>query len=212
MIRSEVPTARAPHSVDRAKTAVGNCVEGKFAGVVGTLQASDYELRANLAQRPEELVMVPLRVPGLSSDDPDDKAQDIDMRDGTLRFDLPLKQKQVLQGATEQATLAQIHREQGERSNDFASDAQMLMQVPIATLSPLVEGNYPGAAQALTFRTRVLQSLVDLRSQLRGPPGQSASVPAAALQQLDVLDRLTEGDPERQAFLARELNKGGSMP
>jgi predicted acylesterase/phospholipase RssA len=117
--------------------------------------AGEYAKNKALAERPEEVVVVPLTIdlPGLQ----------VDMRgtfSGTLNFSPPMEARVGLREKTEAATNEQITRESADRTREFASDAQMFVSIPLAELQTLAAGGYAGAAAALAFRQQVAANIV----------------------------------------------------
>ena len=159
--------------------------------------AAEYATNRELADRPEELVIVPLKIT-LPPKKPGEKGREVDMRgllSGTLEFNLPLEAKLGLQQATEQATLAQIEREKQDRSRSFACESQMLCCIPMDELKTLQANAYEGAAAACAFRERVAVLVAQL---LAGDTTMAA---------LAELETLPGADADFQAHVARELNK-----
>ena len=167
--------------------------------------AAEYSKNRDLADKPEELVMVPLQI-ALPPKKPGGKNRDVDMRTGTLEFNLPLDARLGLQQATEQATLAQIDREKQDRSRSFACDAQMLVCIPMDELKTLQANDYEGAAAACTFRDDVAKTIAGLLALARAKPADPA-----VTQALAELDRLAGDDVDFQAYVARELNKQAAL-
>ncbi len=166
--------------------------------------AAEYAKNRELADKPEELVMVPLQItlppskPGAKGAK-GAKGREVDMRTGTLEFNLPMDAKLGLQQATEAATLAQIDREKQDRSRNFACDAQMLCCIPMDELKTLQANGYEGAAAAVVFRDGVGKAV----DQLLGLAKNDAAVPQVLAQ----LDQLAGDDVDFQSYVARELNK-----
>ena len=133
--------------------------------------AGEYAKNRDMTDRPEEIVVVPLVVT-LPPKKPGGKGKKIDMRDGTLNFGLSLEGKLQLQSATKEATNAQIEREKGPKTREFASDGQMFVSIPMEDLKALVQSDYAGAADALTFRERVQEMIGKLHEVVKAETPQ----------------------------------------
>ncbi|MDY0745052.1 patatin-like phospholipase family protein [Paucibacter sp. R3-3] len=172
--------------------------------------AAEYAKNRDLADKPEELVVVPLQIT-LPPKKPGGKEREVDMRGGTLEFNLPMEAKLALQQATEQATQTQIEREKQDRSRSFSCESQMLCCIPMDELQTLQSNDYEGAAAAVVFRERVAEMIAKLLDAVRQPAAKAD--PASLLNDpmatglLNELDRLAGADADYQAFVARELNK-----
>lgn len=219
-----VPQSRAMTFVfDDGEGAVDQLLQGKVKPEVGkTAQimdwlvgapnaAGDYATARDLAEHPEQLVKVPLKFTASIAG----KQRALDYTGtagGTLNFDMPLPEKQVLQAQTREATTAQIRQQDADRSQTFASDDAMFMAVPLPELQALVHGAYPQADQALAFRSQVaaaLQRLQPIQDTLQSLPLERAAAALDAVSdELDALQRASHGAPEWQDYVARELNRG----
>jgi hypothetical protein len=173
---------------------------------------AEYAKNLSVADKPEELIVVPLRltVPA----EGDKKAVDVDMTGllgGTLKFQVEPRVALALQGATEEATLAQVAREQKPKSREFSSDAQMFVSIPLADLQTLAAGEYSGAAEAVVFRQRVAEMLGKLHQAVAASPDDMARVLAGkdAALALQALGQLAGADLDFQGYVAREMNRGG---
>ncbi|WP_077036076.1 patatin-like phospholipase family protein [Pelomonas sp. KK5] len=165
---------------------------------------AEYGKNRELADKPQELVMVPLKLT-LPPKKPGDKGHEIDMRDGTLDFNVPMADKLALQSATEQATLDQVNREKQDRSRSFATESQMFCCIPMDELKTLQAQHYKGAAAAVHFREQVATQ-VDLLLTLVAM-GTTSGVDPAVVPALAALDKAAGADLDFQALVARELNK-----
>ena len=168
--------------------------------------AAEYAKNRELADKPEELVIVPLKIT-LPPKKPGEKGRELDMRGGTLEFNLPLDAKLGLQQATEQATLAQIEREKQDRSRSFACESQMLCCIPMDELKTLQAGDYEGAAAACAFRERVAGLVAQLLAAAGKKTPELLLADAATMGGLTELETLAGADADFQAHVARELNK-----
>jgi exoenzyme U len=189
---------------------------GNFADMVtgSNHLGAEYGKNRNMADRPEEIVVVPLKIQR-KGNTPFWKSKTIDMRKGTLEFGLALKDKLELQDATKDATNAQIEREKQPKTREFASDSQMFVSIPIGDLKALEANGYAGAKEAVTFRERVGEMIDKLRDAVKKEYAKSDARIANVLTDkdakmaLDELDKLAAGDVDFQGYVGREMNRGG---
>ena len=174
--------------------------------------AAEYAKNRDMADRPEEIVVVPLKIT-LPSKKKGGKAEQIDMRGGTLNFGLSMDAKIALQAATATATQNQIDRENKPKTQEFASDSQMFVSIGLADLKTLKDNGYKGANEALVFRERVAAPIGKLReavkTELAGKGGRVANLlkDKNAKMLLDELGTLAGANVDFQGYVARELNK-----
>ncbi len=174
--------------------------------------AAEYAKNRDMADRPEEIVVVPLKIP-LPPGKNGGKAQEIDMRDGTLNFGLSMDAKLALQSATEKATNDQIARENRPKAVEFASDSRMFVSISMADLQTLKDSGYKGAKEAFAFREGVAAAITKLsgavKAELARPGGRAANLPKdkTAKAALDELGALAGANADFQGYVGRELNK-----
>jgi exoenzyme U len=174
--------------------------------------AAEYAKNRDAADHHEEIVEVPLKIT-LPPKKKGGKAQQIDMRSGTLNFGLAADAKLALQSATEKATNDQITREKQPKAVEFASDSQMFVSISMADLKTLKDSGYKGANEAYAFRERVAGTIGKLRDAVKAetakPGGRVANLVkdknAKAL--LDELDTAAGANADFQGYVGRELNK-----
>ena len=175
---------------------------------------AEYAKNRDVADRPEEIVVVPLQLT-LPPKKPGEKPQKFDMRDGTLEFNLPHDAKVGFQEATEQATNTQIEREKQPKTREFASDSQMFVCIPMTDLKTLKDSDYPGADDAYTFRTRVAEMIGKLDEAVKKETAKDNGRIANVLQDknatmaIDELNRLAGKNVDFQGYVGREMNRGG---
>lgn len=173
---------------------------------------SEYAKDRDLTDRPEDIVVVPLKITRPKTSKPGKKKK-IDMRGGTLEFNLSDKDKLALQQQTEQATLEQINRENNrDRSREFASDSQMFVSIPMKDLELLASNGYDGAAAARDFRRNVADRVNELKLALNQAHSEGLAaflLDRPEVQQcLDILNQLAGDDVDFQGYVGRELNRG----
>jgi predicted acylesterase/phospholipase RssA len=174
--------------------------------------AAEYAKNRDMADRPEEIVVVPLKI-ALPPKKKGGKAQQVDMRDGTLNFGLSADAKLALQAATETATQDQITRENKPKALEFASDSQMFVSISMADLKTLADSGYKGAKEALAFREKVAATIGKLREAVKNetakPGGRIANLvkDKNAKAMLDELGTLAGANADFQGYVGRELNK-----
>lgn len=168
--------------------------------------AADYAKNRGLADRPEDVVMVPLKFKG-----PWYKRTDFSgFIGGTINFDMPKEDKVKLQSLTETATLAHIKNRELPETRDFASTGEMLSSLGRPDLEAMAESDLPGAKDELKFRDEVAKGIAALESVAVGVKADALA--RGPLQQaLKALDGLGQGNANRQAFVGRELNRSGKL-
>jgi exoenzyme U len=178
--------------------------------------AAEYAKNRDIADRPEEIVVVPLQIT-LPPKTKGGKAQQIDMRAGTLNFGLSMDAKIALQSATENATQEQINREKKPKTQEFASDSQMLVAIGMADLKTLKDNDYKGANEAFVFRERVAATIWKLREAVKNELAKTGGRVANLLKDknpkaaLDELGTLAGANADFQDYIARELNKQSEL-
>jgi exoenzyme U len=185
--------------------------------VIGADNAgAEYGKNRSAANRPEELIKVPLQLTLPGKNGGKDRA--LDMRgtfNGTLNFAVDDDAKLGFQTLLREETDKQIAREDQPKTREFASDSQMFVAIPEADLRALAKQNYPGAAEAVTFRERVGEMIGKLHEAVAKATKKPGGRVADALQDknaamaLDELDSLAGDDVDFQGYVGRELNRGG---
>ena len=173
---------------------------------------AEYAKNRDAADRPEEIVEVPLKV--TMSGKKWFQKKKYDMRGGTLEFNLPDDVKLALQTKTELATNTQIEREKQPKSREFASDSQMFVSISMADLKSLAQSGYAGAAEAVTFRERVAEMIDKLKDAVKAENAKDDArisrvlTDKNATMALDELDKLAGDDIDFQGYVGREMNRG----
>ena len=179
------------------------------------IAAGEYAKNKSAADRPQEVVMVPLQIE-LPPEKPGGKGKKYDMRGtgkGTLNFSPPQAVRDGLRGMTEEATKKQIANDAKPRTREFASDAQMFVSIPLDELKTLADSAYAGAKKAVTFRERVAEMIVKLQDGVKKALAAKGGRAADALDDKDVsmalaeLDTQAGGDVDFQGYVGRELKK-----
>jgi exoenzyme U len=168
--------------------------------------AAEYAERRGLADRPEDVVMVPLKFKG-----PWYKRTDFSgFIGGTVNFDIPKDARLKLQSMTEDATLAHVKNRQMPQTREFGSPAAMLNSVSRGDLEAMAGAGYPGAKDELAFRDAVAESVASLATIAAG--AKAGSLEKGPLRAaLGKLNDLAKGDQDRLAFIGRELNRSGKL-
>ena len=178
--------------------------------------AANYATYRALADKPEDIVMVPL-VFTSSKKNWMGKAEEKDftgLLSGTANFDIDQDDRMKLQEMTEEATAAHITKRQQPKDQVFASMEQMLMCIGRADLVALVKDKLDGAKEALAFRDQVIAIVAKLTTTaaaMGGTSPKSFSAGEEAAKMLRQLDALAKGQPDREAFIGREMNRGGGL-
>jgi exoenzyme U len=170
------------------------------------MSVAEYAQNRALADRPEDIVMVPLKFKG-----PWYKRTDFSgFIGGTVNFDMPKEDKVKLQSLTETATLAHIKNRELPQTRDFTSAGEMLSSLGRADLEAMADGDVPGAKDEVKFRDEVAKSIAALETLAAGAKPEALA--RGPLQQaLKALDGLAQGEANRQAYIGRELNRSGKL-
>lgn len=198
--------------MDGAAVPRGNGVNDFFAKAKNS--AADYGKNRLLADRPEDVVMVPLTYEVTNKKGKVEKKDFSTFGDGTINFSMSAEEKLKLQALTEAATNAHVKQKLEPKSRKFASVDQMLNCLPMSDLEALAADGYEGAAETLRFRERVLTLIDGIIASTKALSSLSA---ARMLEQPAVrdafgeLEQLSSGNKERQALVARELNRSGKI-
>jgi exoenzyme U len=175
--------------------------------------AGDHATARALADRPDQIVVVPLKftMPQTSIGK---KAKELDMRgtmNGTLAFNTSLVDKLVLQDKTMQVTNDHLKKQQAPQTREFASEDQMFMSLTRDDLAALDKDGMEGAAAALEFRDKVTAILAELSKKSDEMTGDAEAKLAAdpiVKTGLSDLEKLSAGNVDYQGFVAREINRG----
>jgi len=169
------------------------------------LSAADYAKNRGLADKPEDVVMVPLKFDG-----PWYKHTDFTGLLGTLDFKMANDAKQKLRGMTKDATLAHIQQRQAPQTKDFASVGAMLNAASEADLEAMADSDFPGAKDEIAFRLSVKEGVAALEAI--APGAKAGSLQEGPLKAaLTKLSALAGDDKDRQAFIGREMNRSGKL-
>jgi exoenzyme U len=176
--------------------------------------AAEYAKNRDLADRPEDVVMVPLvfTVPPSKKGRKGQKKDFTGFLSGTTNFDMKLEDKLTLQAMAEDATRAHISKRQKPVVREFASNGQMLICIPRADLQALAGDGFEGAAETLAFRDSVTEVLATLAGRVKAlGDARAAANDGAVTQALSRLEALSSGDLDRQGFVAREMNRDPTL-
>jgi hypothetical protein len=168
------------------------------------LSAADYAKNRALADKPEDVVMVPLTF----TNDTGKKKDFSGLLSGTTNFNIGKEDRLTLQDLTEKATQANIAQRAAPQANDFASVSDMLMSMRREDLALMAKDNFPGAVEALGFRDTIVADVTKLEAMVSGGAGAATPDLLAALQRMQAL---TDGDKDRIAFIGREMNRSGKL-
>jgi exoenzyme U len=167
--------------------------------------AATYGTDRGLADKPEDVVMVPLKFKG-----PWYKVTDFTGFLGTLDFNMRDDAKQTLRGMTKDATLAHIQKNREPETKTFGSVDEMLNAASDGDLETMAESDLPGAKDALAFRNAVKDGVAALEALAPGATaGSLAEGPLKAA--LGKLAALAGDDKARQAFVGRAMSRSGKL-
>jgi len=175
--------------------------------------AADHATARALADRPDQIVVVPLKftMPQTSIGK---KAKKLDMRgtmDGTLAFNTSLVEKLVLQDKTMQVTDEHLKKQLAPQTHEFGSEDQMFMSLTRDDLAALDKDGMEGAAAALEFRdkvTAILAKLIKKSNEMTDVAEAKLAADPTIKTCLADLDKLSAGNVDYQSFVAREINRG----
>jgi exoenzyme U len=174
--------------------------------------AANYATYRELADHPEDMVIVPLRVT-VPSPKPGGKGTQKDfsgMLHGTLNFDMARDDRMALQQATDAQTTAALKQRQQPKTTGFPSVEAMLMSIDRDDLAALAKDGFEGAADALAFRddcVAAIGTLVERANALTGAGAAALGGDRAIGDGLAALDKAAGGKVERAAFAGRELSR-----
>jgi hypothetical protein len=193
---------------DQAEDIAKGVAEPERSLVADLLAGADFSAAelaksATLAERPEDVVVVPLKFTRK-----DGTKEDYSGFKGTLAFDMNKQDAVQLQGMTESATRAYVEKQRQPETRSFASDAQMLNCIPRADLATLADSDYPGAKDTLAFRDGVTASVAKLEHLAATEAGATDPAVRGLLQ---TIDGAAHGDQERLGFIGRALNASGKL-
>jgi exoenzyme U len=165
--------------------------------------AAEYSKNKTLSERPEDVVMVPLKFKRTNG-----KEEDYSGLKGTLAFDMPKEDRIKLQDMSEAETKAFLEKKRQKETRGFASDSQMLNCIPREDLVTLAGSDYAGAKDTLAFRDDVIARVRALEALAgQGLPANDPKIVAA----LKDINDAAKGDQERIAFIGRALNESGKL-
>jgi exoenzyme U len=168
--------------------------------------AAEYGKSRSLAERTEDVVVVPLTFKDKQGREKDFSG----MVSGTVNFNLNPEDRKRLQQNTKDATSAFIAGRQQPVTRTFDSTAQMLCTIPRDELVDLAGDKQfnPDAKEILAFRDAVTKQVAQLEALVAGGAGP-ADPKAAAL--LKAINGLAASDQDRLAFVGRALNHSGKL-
>jgi exoenzyme U len=206
-----------------AKSPTEGKIIDKVVGAKNT--AGEFAQNRGLADKPEDIVIVPLKYPlppaelkklrnkALRLLHLGGKEKDFTgLGSGTLNFDMTDEEKTMLSTMTEQATNAHIEKRREPKTTEFKTADQMLMCVSRADLASMAQTGFDGAKDALDFRDLVVDTIGDIIGRVKQLRGQD--VPAAQIADDDtvknglaLLETQAGNGVDRQGFVGRELNR-----
>ena len=190
--------------VDGTATPISNKVNDFFAAAPNS--AAEYAQNRALADAPDDVVIVPLRF----TDPASGKQKDFStFLGGTVNFNMAPKDKLTLQQMTETATQTHIAKTQQPQTRQFASAGQMLDCIGRDDLVTLADNGFDGAKEELAFRDAATTIVVKLVAA--APAGKDQFVAGPVQKLLQQLNTLAGGNVDRQGFVARELNRSGTL-
>ena len=128
---------------------------------------------------------------------------------GTLAFDMPLEIRNYLQGLAETAVTDHLkQRYSTQLSVRFNSLESCLLSLDLAQLHELADAKVDQAAEVLRQRQMVERRLAVMSARIRELGSASKSMTDHGFcQELYELDLWAEDHPDRQAYLAEQLNQ-----
>lgn len=174
--------------------------------------AANYATFRGLAEKPEDIVMVPLVFTTKNADGKAQKKDFSGLLSGTTNFNIDAADRAQLQEMSEAATAAHLTKRQQPATRVFDSNDQMLMSIGRADLAGLAKDGADGAKAALAFRDAALAAIgrmTKAAQALKDKPAASIAGDKTVQAGLKQLEQLVAGNAERQGFVGREMNRGG---
>ncbi len=174
--------------------------------------AANYATFRGIAEKPEDVVMVPLVFDRKNAEGKNEHKDFSGLKSGTVNFNIAAEDRATLQEMSEAATNAHLTKRQQPATRVFDSNEQMLMSIGRADLAGLAKEGAEGAKAALAFRDAALAAIgrmTKMAKALQGQPASAIAEDKSVLADLKKLEQLIAGNAERQAFVGREMNRGG---
>ena len=198
------------------KGKIGGKLIDKGIGAKNT--AGEFGQNRGLADKPEDIVIVPLtyKLPPTKTRKffgMDGKKKDFSgLGSGTLNFDMKDEEKTMLSALTEQATASHIQKRSEPKTTEFKDASQMLMCVSRQDLASMAQSGFEGAPDALAFRDLVVQTVQDIIKRVKKLRGDNLGAGAIAAdadvkRDLQKLEDHAGDSIDRQGFVGRELNR-----
>ena len=196
--------AASTQIIDGKATPVLSKVNDFFAAAPNS--AAEYAKNRALADAPEDIVVVPLKF----TDPASGKKKDFStFLGGTVNFNMAANDKLTLQKMTESATAAHVSKTQLPQTRTFSSAGQMLDCIGRDDLVTLANNGFDGAKEELAFRDEALTIIATLVAM--EPSGKDQFAAGPVQQLLQQLNTLAGASTDRQGFVARELNRSGTL-
>jgi exoenzyme U len=169
--------------------------------------AAEYGLSVDAQEHAKDFVVVPLKFAWTK---PDGKTVQVDMSgtlNGTLNFDPDKDQVAEIRKRTKEATEKQLAETKKPVTQQFASETQMLMAIPMDELGALKDGkpHYPHSGSAWKMRTAVADEIGKAKTKTWADDPQKRAAEISAF--LAAMDTLAKGSKDRAAYVAREIHK-----
>jgi exoenzyme U len=186
---------------------------GKILGGIGDKVtksknwAAEFGLALDAQEHAEDFVVVPLKFQYKNAKG---KTRKVDMSgtlNGTLNFTPKPEDVQEIRKRTKDATEKKLKEREAPVTTQFANTMQMFMAIGMDELAELARGQPPfeGAAEAHKMREDV-NGLIALARTNKLPEDKDKKQ-AAIGDFLKMLDDLAKDDPDRTAYIAREIHK-----
>jgi exoenzyme U len=173
--------------------------------------AAEYAKKRGLAEHPEDVVTVPLKVRTPAPNGGQGPLKDFStLVGGTLNMNMSVEDKVSLQRESKDATKAYLAQRKQPRTTTFESVNQMLNIVSDGDLAAMAKNGFPGAGEEVQFRSGVTSAVTQLERIAAG--AKAADLQGGSVRELlDALHQLANGDQDRLGFVARELNRSGKL-
>lgn len=181
-----------------SRSRLGDAVSG------AEFSAATFAKNRGLADRKEDVVMVPLKFMTTSGKNKDYSGD----FSGTANFNIPKEDRTSLQTLSEQATKTHLEKRRQPETRTYATQEQMLACVTRDELAAMAQSGYPGAKDALAFRDGVDAQTAALQALAAKGAGANDDKVRAILVDMD---NATGGDQERVGYVGRALNRGGKL-
>jgi len=171
--------------------------------------AAEYAKKRALAERPDEVVRVPLKFRMPAANGGQGALKDFStLTGGTLNMNMPVEDKLILQKQTNAATKDYLAERDKPKTTTFGSVSQMLSSVSDADLAVMAKAGFADAQAEMAFRSDVTDAIDALDTLVEeGVKAADFQGDSELRWVFDALSQYANGNQDRVAYVARELNR-----